>query len=88
MLVVINNGGGKIFDRLPMMARAGDKVSQLITNAHDYTFESLASMWGMHYSKVVGMEGFDFEPQDKTTLVEVVPDDRQTSLFWAKFAQI
>ena len=88
MLVVINNGGGKIFERLPMMKQAEGKVSQLITNSHDYTFESLASMWGMHYSKVVGMEGFDFEPQDKTTLLEIVPDNRQTKMFWAQFAKI
>jgi 2-succinyl-5-enolpyruvyl-6-hydroxy-3-cyclohexene-1-carboxylate synthase len=88
MLVVINNGGGKIFERLPIMKQVEDRVSQLITNSHEYTFESLATMWNMHYAKVEGMEGFDFEPQDKTTLVEVIPDDRQTAMFWEKFAQI
>ncbi|MDG1356592.1 MAG: 2-succinyl-5-enolpyruvyl-6-hydroxy-3-cyclohexene-1-carboxylic-acid synthase [Akkermansiaceae bacterium] len=88
MLVVINNGGGKIFERLPIMKKVKDNVSQLITNSHEYTFESLAAMWGMHYTKVVGMEGFDLEPQDQTTLVEVVPDERQSERFWDKFAQI
>ncbi len=88
MLVVINNSGGKIFERLPMMKNVEDRVSDLITNPHAYTFEPLATMWGMHYVRVAGMEGFEFEAQDKTTLVEVVPDDRQTSLFWEKFSQI
>ena len=88
MLVVINNGGGKIFDRLPMMKQLGEKVSGLVTNQHEHGFEAWAAMWDMHYTKVVGMEGFDFEPREKTTLIEVVPDARQTAKFWEKFAQL
>ena len=42
----------------------------------------------MHYTKVLGMEEFDVEPQEKTTLVEVVPNARQTNMFWDKFARI
>ena len=45
-------------------------------------------MWGMDYVKVDGMEGFDFEPGEKTTVVEVVPDKRQTELFWEKHAEL
>ncbi|MGB2403464.1 MAG: 2-succinyl-5-enolpyruvyl-6-hydroxy-3-cyclohexene-1-carboxylic-acid synthase [Akkermansiaceae bacterium] len=88
MLVVINNGGGKIFERLPVMKQVQDRVSQIITNSHEYTFQPLAAMWDMHYTRVLGMEGFDVEPQDKTTLVEVVPNARQTAMFWDKFTQI
>lgn len=88
VLVVINNSGGKIFERLPVMQRLDDRVSQLVTNTHEYGFEPWAEMWGMHYKKVTGMEDFDFEPQGKATLLEVVPDLRQTSMFWEKFAQL
>lgn len=88
VLVVVNNAGGKIFERLPVMQRLNDRVSQLVTNTHEYGFEPWAAMWGMHYKKIHGMEDFDFEPQEKTTLLEVVPDPRQTSLFWQKFAQL
>lgn len=88
MLVVINNGGGKIFARLPAVQKLRGKVSDLVTNAHEYSFEAWAAMWGMHYHRVRGMEDFDFEPGETTTLVEVIPDERQTALFWEKFAGI
>ena len=88
MLVVINNGGGKIFDRLPMVQELNESVTELVTNEHKYGFEAWAQMWGMDYVKVEGMEGFDFEPSDKTTVIEVVPDARQTERFWEKFENL
>ena len=88
VLVVINNSGGKIFERLPAMQSLDERVSRLLTNTHEYGFESWAAMWGMHYKKVHGMEDFDLEPQEKTTLLEVLPDSRQTSLFWQKFGEL
>ena len=88
MLVVINNGGGKIFDRLPAVQRLGDDVSELVTNAHEHNFEAWAAMWGMHYVRVDGLESFDLEPAEKTTVVEIIPDQRQTVLFWEKLAKI
>ena len=88
MLVVINNGGGQIFSRLPTVQQLGDAAADLITNHHAHSFEHWAAMWGMDYVKVDGMEGFDFEPGEKTTVVEVVPDKRQTELFWEKHAEL
>jgi len=88
MLVVINNGGGEIFGRLPAVQQLGDEVSELVTNAHSHGFESWAAMWGMDYVRVKGMEGFDFEPGDKATVVEVIPDARQSAAFWEKWEQL
>ena len=88
VLVVINNGGGKIFQRLPALENLGDEVSRMVTNAHGQSFEAWASMWGMHYTQVRGIEDFDFEPAAKTIMVEVVPDERQTARFWEQFAKI
>ena len=85
MLVVINNGGGKIFDRLPVMQNLDSEVAEIITNEHQYSFQSWAQMWGMGYVCVKGLEDFDFEPSDKTTLIEVVPSESQTEDFWQKF---
>jgi len=42
MLVVINNGGGKIFDRLPMMQSLDAGVTDIIMNEHQYGFETWA----------------------------------------------
>ena len=85
MLVVINNGGGKIFDRLPMMQSLDAGVTDIIMNEHQYGFETWAQMWGMDYVCVRGLEDFDFEPGDKTTLIEVIPSASQTDDFWQKF---
>ncbi|MBK1856573.1 2-succinyl-5-enolpyruvyl-6-hydroxy-3-cyclohexene-1-carboxylic-acid synthase [Verrucomicrobiaceae bacterium 5K15] len=85
MLVVINNGGGQIFSRLPSVQGMDPEVTELVTNEHEHGFESWAKMWKMDYVRVDGMEGFDFEPGDKTTVVEIIPSSRQTETFWAKF---
>lgn len=84
MLIVINNGGGRIFDRLPVVQELGDEAKNLVANEHATSFEHWAQMWGMNYAKVTGIEGFDFEPAEETTLVEVIPDALQTELFWEK----
>ena len=88
MLVVINNGGGKIFDRLPVMQNLDSEVAEIITNEHQYSFQSWAQMWGLDYVCVKGLEDFDFEPSDKTTLIEVIPSASQTEAFWQKFDAI
>jgi len=88
MLVVINNGGGRIFDRLPVVQGLNDEVAELVANEHGHGFENWAKMWGMNYVRVDGIEGFDFEPAEKTTVVEVIPNARQTELFWEKLASV
>ena len=84
MLVVINNGGGQIFSRLPKVQGMNPEVADLVTNEHGTGFESWAKMWGMNYVRVKGIEDFDFEPSDVTTVVEVIPDARQTERFYQR----
>jgi len=43
-LVIINNGGGRIFERVASLAKI-DKT--LIVAAHDYHFDHWAAMWGI-----------------------------------------
>lgn len=88
MLVVINNGGGKIFGRLEQVQNLSEEVAELVTNEHQHGFEAWAQMWGMDYVLVKGIEDFDFEPSDKTTVIEVVPSAVQTEKFWQKFDAI
>lgn len=81
MLVVINNGGGRIFSRLPKVQGMDPEVANLVVNEHEIGFESWAKMWGMNYIRVKGIEDFDFEPSDVTTVVEVIPNAQQTEGF-------
>lgn len=82
MLVVINNGGGRIFGRLPKVQEMDPEVADVVINEHGVGFEAWAKMWGMNYVCVKGIEDFDFEPAEVTTVVEVIPDARQTEQFW------
>lgn len=88
MLVVINNGGGQIFGRLPQVQELDDEAVDLITHPHGHRFSDWAAMWGMDYFRVDGIEAFDFEPGEKTTVVEIRPDSRQTAMFWEKLASL
>lgn len=88
MLVVINNGGGKIFERLPAVQNLDRRASELVVNTHANGFRDWASMWGMNYVCVRGMEEFDFEPAGMTTVVEIIPDAEQTKAFWQAWKSI
>lgn len=72
-LVVVNNGGGKIFDRM-----FPDKEIQ---NLHDRVFKPLADMWGLTYER---WNEVPEAPQATTVnrLIEIVPDVATTALFW------
>ena len=72
-LVVINNGGGRIFRRLFDNPR--------FQNAHDLGFEPWAAMWGMRYVSDVSACAAD-EP---AVVVELRPDAGQTDAFWRAF---
>jgi 2-succinyl-5-enolpyruvyl-6-hydroxy-3-cyclohexene-1-carboxylate synthase len=90
VLVVINNGGGKIFERLPRLESMSARAIECMTNPQSADLSGLATLWGMNYLKIGRSDDFDqFESGEKMLLLEVVPDDAQTKRFWAawdKFA--
>jgi 2-succinyl-5-enolpyruvyl-6-hydroxy-3-cyclohexene-1-carboxylate synthase len=81
-LVVINNFGGQIFNRV-------FKNNDFI-NAHDRQFFHWAQMWNWNYIKV--QEPSQFSELQKATegrrLIEVVPDSAQTAQFWNEWDQL
>ena len=46
-LVVINNGGGKIFSRVSSLNFLSRQARHIIENRHSVTFAPLAQMWGL-----------------------------------------
>ncbi|MEM8955204.1 MAG: 2-succinyl-5-enolpyruvyl-6-hydroxy-3-cyclohexene-1-carboxylic-acid synthase, partial [Verrucomicrobiota bacterium] len=58
-IVVMNNGGGKIFSRLPSVRRLGEGALRLIENPHEVSFEGWAAMWGMQYVRWSGEGGLE-----------------------------
>ena len=76
-LVVMNNGGGKIFERM--------FSSPAFQNQHTLHFEPLAHFWGLEYARwqeVPASLPIDFA---RRTLTEIVPDDDATHRFWAAY---
>ena len=82
VLVVINNGGGRIFDKIPRLKGLSEKQREAIVQPQEVSLKSWAEMWGMNYLKITSREYFDeLEGGEKTLLVELIPDSDQDQLF-------
>ncbi|HYS52782.1 MAG TPA: hypothetical protein VER58_03330 [Thermoanaerobaculia bacterium] len=52
-IVIINNGGGRIFDRVASLRRMDARVRErLVENAHALRFDAWAKMWNMHIQEL------------------------------------
>lgn len=89
VLVVINNGGGKIFERLPRLQSMSPRAAEWMTNPQTADLSGLATLWNMDHVRVRTVDDFDkFEAGEKTLLLEIVPDEAQTAAFWAAWDRI
>ena len=89
VLVVVNNDGGRIFERLPRLQQADEKVKGWMTTPHGRTLEKWAEMWGMHYCRVTSREEVDALEglSSGTTVVELVPNGEESAAFWQKWTR-
>jgi 2-succinyl-5-enolpyruvyl-6-hydroxy-3-cyclohexene-1-carboxylate synthase len=78
-LVVLNNGGGKIFDRMFPAAE--------FQNRHDLSFRSWAEMWGAQYLQPLTPSEI---PPSKPGLriIELRPDPEATGRFWHAYEEL
>ena len=75
-IVIVNNGGGRIFDRL--------FAQPALSNPHTIRFEEWASMWSLAYARY---ETWPEAPAlEERTVIELVPDPVQTDAFWRAWA--
>jgi 2-succinyl-5-enolpyruvyl-6-hydroxy-3-cyclohexene-1-carboxylate synthase len=72
-LVVINNGGGKIFAQVASLRSLSREARHIIENRHSVRFGPWAELWGMAHVRVTRPEQLDRLP-DGPVLIEVVPD--------------
>ena len=82
-IVVINNGGGKIFSRLPAVRSSSYKVKESIMNHHNISFESWASMWGINYINAMTPNDLNNIPKGPT-IIEIKPDPESSEVIWNK----
>jgi 2-succinyl-5-enolpyruvyl-6-hydroxy-3-cyclohexene-1-carboxylate synthase len=73
-IVVINNGGGRIFQRLFRNER--------FQNRHTTGFEAWAAMWGAEYHAE-----FPRGPIGPSAVIELRPREDETEAFWARLGE-
>jgi len=89
VLVILNNAGGRIFERLPRLQQMQSAARELMINAHPTDFSGWAAQWGMSYLCAASPDDLDaFEPGDRTYVLEVRPDPQQTDDFWQAWERI
>lgn len=84
-LVVINNGGGKIFARVSSLRALPEEARHVIENQHRINFAPWAQMWGMGYVRATQPEHLQDLPEG-AILIEVIPNAEQTEAFYAAMA--
>jgi len=83
VLAVINNQGGRIFKRLPRLQTMNARAVECMTNPQTADLSGFAQLWGMEHVRIRRVDDFDaFEPGPKTTLLEILPNARETHKFW------
>lgn len=83
-IVIVNNGGGRIFSRVPSLRGLGEKHRRrLLENDHEVAFEPWPAMWAIPFRPWNGAE-----PVDDRAVVEVRPDAEETDSFWRAYDRI
>lgn len=71
-LVIMNNGGGKIFDRI--------FKEKAIQNNHHTGFNALAALWELDYEQWTHVP--KIPPADSQRIIEIIPDEEASQRFW------
>ena len=77
VMAVINNGGGKIFSKVPRLEVMSEAAKGWMEAETPVDFAAVAKAFGMDYMRVTRVDEFDgVEESEKALLLEVVPDQR------------
>jgi len=84
-LYVMNNGGGKIFNRLPPFKHFDEEAQKkLFQLSHHKNFRPMAEMWNLGY-ECWHHELAALDPGSSRSLIEIVPSNEQSEAFWTAF---
>ena len=89
-IVVINNGGGRIFSRVAATRDLPPEQRQLMENPHALNFHGWAGMFGWAYVRVTAADDWTAALALEAThaIIEVVPDDAATTAFWKSLSSM
>jgi 2-succinyl-5-enolpyruvyl-6-hydroxy-3-cyclohexene-1-carboxylate synthase len=90
VLAVINNHGGRIFDRLPRLNSMQPKTTEWLANPHQANLSGIAQLWNMDHLQIRTIDDLDaFNPDlPKTQLLEILPNPSQTHAFWQNWDRL
>ena len=84
-IVVVNNGGGKIFSRMPAFAGLTAEQRKVTENLHQKSFAGWARLWGLehqefHTANEITLDRLRNLPDHM--ILELRPDESDTTRFW------
>jgi 2-succinyl-5-enolpyruvyl-6-hydroxy-3-cyclohexene-1-carboxylate synthase len=87
-IIVINNGGGRIFSRVASLGRldAGFR-ERVIENSHSLRFDDWAAMWGINYEWSGIVTAMTSEAGVRL-VTELVPDAEATTRVWERYDEL
>ncbi len=87
-IVILNNGGGRIFSRLPALNRLPEEAMAMVENRHAISFRGLAQLWHWDYHEVdaAGVDRLDAADSSRA-IIEVRIDQRDSEAFWGDWAR-
>jgi 2-succinyl-5-enolpyruvyl-6-hydroxy-3-cyclohexene-1-carboxylate synthase len=78
-IVIVNNGGGRIFSRVESLQRVDPQVrSSLIENEHPYGFAKWAEMWGLAWN----------DENAPRAVIELRPDAEASRRAWERYDRL
>lgn len=86
-IVVINNGGGKIFSRLPVVGDLPEESKAVFENHHEIRFAPWSDMWGLDYRLIEIDAPIPIDLPSRVVL-EIRPDPAQTEQFWTDYGNL
>lgn len=81
-IVVVNNGGGRIFSQLPAMKDLDDDAKLVTENRHRMDFGGWAAMWRMEYRQDCGVDALGSQQLGDLAVLEYQSDRENNKAFW------
>ncbi len=76
-IVIVNNGGGRIFSKLPALADLDDEAKRVTENRHRMDFAAWATMWRLEYRQDYCADPIDAEGLADHAVIEFQSGDHR-----------
>lgn len=86
-LTVINNHGGRIFSRLPVLGELDAEKKATTENTHPIHFRAWAEMWSLSYYSV-GSAPMPTPRPGENAVIEMLPNPQDTDAFWQELPSL